>query len=259
MHIGALLSGNYYININLQDKNGTALATRSLFFQRLNAHPEKPEVAPVSLKEVMKDTSMEKVTFLDLEKTFLAKYNVQQLRSILKMLLPVSDGMQTNTINNFLKKTDEMYMRYFIYNYFQDLNAKDPGKAWKEYSDKVVEVNKKFSANGNAGYETHRGFIYLRYGKPTDIITVTSEAGSLPYEIWQYNVLTQFGNKKKLANALFQFYKQSRNLSDYFLLHSTVTGETMNSAWRTYLFSANGASSAGFSMNSRAEQYFSNR
>lgn len=254
--IGRLLSGNYYLNISIEDKYSSPIASRSMFIQRMNTHPDKEEVAPKTMKEVMNDTAMEKITVLNLDKTFLAKYNMQQLRSILKMLLPVADPMQTNTINGFLKKPDEMYIKHFIYNYFQDKNQKDPSKAWQEYSEKVIEVNKKFSANGNAGYETDRGFIYLRYGKPTDIITVTGESGSLPYEIWQYNVLAQFNNKKEIANALFLFYRRGQAMSDYLLLHSTVGGELVNPAWRNYLFTGNIASQGGFGLNSRAEQYF---
>eukprot|EP01030_Chromulinospumella_sphaerica_P034490 gene34490-biopygen17203 len=122
---------------------------------------------------------MEQITVVDLDKSFLAKYNLSQIKAMLKMLLPVSTPMQANTINGFLKKPEEMYMRYFIHNYFQEINPKDPGKAWKEYSEKVKEVNKKFTAAGTAGYETERGFMYLRYGAPTDIITVTGETGAL--------------------------------------------------------------------------------
>lgn len=258
--IGALTSGNYYITTSLLDKDGVSIASQNLFFQRMNTHPDKPVVtAPTTMNEVMKDTGIEKVTVINLDNTFLAKYTIPQLRAILKMLLPVSNGMQTNTINNFLKKPNEMYMKYFVYNYFKDINAADPEKAWKEYAEVVKEVNKKFNASGNAGYETDRGFIYLRYGKPTDIITISSESGSLPYEIWQYNVLTQFGNKKELSNMLFLFYKQSQNMTDYRLLHSTVPGEVNNYGWRNYLFVSNGASSAGFSMNSRAEELIGNR
>ena len=258
--IGRLSSGNYYLNISIEDKYATPLAARSMFFQRMNTHPDTTrEAGPKTMTDLLKDTAMEKVTVLNLEKTFLAKYNMQQLRSILKMLLPVADPMQTNTINGFLKKPDEMYIKYFIYNYFLDKDPKDPGRAWKEYSDRIVAVNKKFNANGNAGFETDRGFIYMRYGKPTDVITVTGESGSLPYEIWQYNNLTQFSNKKELANSLFLFYKRSTAMADYMLLHSTVPGEVVNMAWRSYLFTGNVASDGGFSLNSRADQYFGNR
>lgn len=258
--VGKITSGNYYIVMSLEDRTGRTLCSQARFFQRMNLHPEVSEVPKKAIKEVLADTAMEKITVLDLDKTFLSKYNLAQIKAMLKMLLPQSDPMQTSTINNFLKNPDEMYMRYYLHNYFQSINSKDPGKAWKEYSEKVMAVNKKFSAQGTAGYETERGFIYLRYGAPTDIVTVTNETGTLPYEIWQYNTLTQFSNKKELANALFLFYKSGQMIGDYRLLHSTVPGEMMNSAWRMYLYAKNSAStSAGVNTNSRAEQYFGNR
>lgn len=256
--IGALKSGNYYLTATLEDKSGNIIASAHRFFQRMNLHPDKQVVASKSIKQVLNDTSMEQITVLDLDKSFLSKYTTSQVKAMLKMLLPISDPMQANTINGFLKKPEDMYMRYFLHNYFQERNPSDPGKAWKEYSDKVREVNKKFTAAGTAGYETERGFIYLRYGPPTDIITVTGETGALPYEIWQYNVLTQFSNKKELANAMFLFYKPGQMVSDYRLLHSTVPGEIRNASWRMYLYTNTNSSSGANNSNSRAEQFLGN-
>lgn len=259
--IGKLTSGNYYISASLDDKLGYNIASQSLFFQRLNLNPDKEEVKKVPVKEIFKDSTMENITVLDLEKTFLAKYSLPQIKAMLKMLLPLSDPMQASTINNFLKKPDEMYMRYYIYNYYLALNPKDPAKAWKDYSELIMSVNKKFTESGTAGYETDRGMIYLRYGKPSDIITVSGETGSLPYEIWQYNTLTQFSNKKELPNALFLFYKPAQMMSSYRLLHSTVPGEVVNLSWRMFLYvtTNSSTSSGGNSSNSRAEQYFGSR
>ena len=259
--IGRLTSGNYYITASLDDKLGYNLASQSLFFQRLNMNPDKDEVKKAPVKEIFKDTAMESITVLDLEKTFLAKYSLTQIKAMLKMLIPLSDPMQASTINNFLKKPDEMYMRYYIYNYYLALNPKDPAKAWKEYSELIMSVNKKFTESGTAGYETDRGMIYLRYGKPSDIITVSGETGSLPYEIWQYNTLTQFSNKKELPNALFLFYKPAQMMSSYRLLHSTVPGEVVNLSWRMFLYvtTNSSTSSGGSSSNSRAEQFFGSR
>lgn len=259
--IGRLTSGNYYITASLDDKLGYNLASQSLFFQRLNMNPDKDEVKKAPVKEIFKDTAMESITVLDLEKTFLAKYSLTQIKAMLKMLIPLSDPMQASTINNFLKKPDEMYMRYYIYNYYLALNPKDPAKAWKEYSELIMTVNKKFSESGTAGYETDRGMTYIRYGKPSDIITVSGETGSLPYEIWQYNNLTQFSNKKELPNALFLFYKPAQMMSSYRMLHSTVPGEVVNLSWRMFLYTTTNSStsSGGSSSNSRAEQFFGSR
>jgi GWxTD domain-containing protein len=168
------------------------------------------------------------------------------------MLLPFSDPVATQTIRNFLKKPDELYMRYYVYNYFTNINKKDPGKAFKEFSQKIIEVNKLYTSRGVPGYETDRGVIYLKYGAPTDIITVENENGSLPYEIWQYNVLEQT-NHKEVADAYFLFYKQNQATSDFRILHSTVEAEAKNMDWRSYLYPS------GRNGDSRAEQYIGNK
>lgn len=251
--IAYLGSGNYYLNISLEDLSGNVLASHSLFFQRLNKHPLVEEVKAV--QQALTDTGIENITVLDLNKTFLNKYSTAQLRAILKMMLPVVKPEGTAAIQGFLKKPSDTYMRYFIFNYFQNINKADPGKAWKEYSEKVVSANKRFTANGVAGYETPRGFMFLRYGEPTEIITISNESGALPYEVWQYNELTQT-NKKVIANGVFLFYKPNRPIVDYELLHSNVTGEISNKSWRTFLYFGEQAGTSG---NSMAEQYIGNK
>jgi GWxTD domain-containing protein len=159
---------------------------------------------------------------------------------------------QALAINGFLSEPDQLYIRYFIYNFFTGINPANPGKAWKEYSEKVVEVNKIFKTAGKAGYITERGFYYLKFGKPTDVIQVENENGTLPYEIWQYDVLPQ-ANNRTLNNGLLLFYKPNPAIDDYILLHSNIDGEHQNMNWRSLLYT-NPAS--GNNQVYRAEQYF---
>jgi len=252
--IAALASGNYFVRITLENNSHNIIATQSLFFQRLNLHPATiaPDTSKTKKKVEASDTAMEQVTLINLNKTFVAKYDLGRIRAILKMLLPFSNGQETQTINNFLKAPDETYMRYYIYNYFSAINKDDPGKAWKDFTEKIEDVNARYNTKNVPGYETDRGFMYLRYGQPTDVITVENENGSLPYEIWQYDVLTQT-NHKDITNGLFLFYKPNQIMSDFRLLHSTVSGEIENPAWRSYLY-LNGNNNG----SSRAEQYFPN-
>lgn len=251
--LASLPSGNYYTRISLQNNAGDIIASSSLFFQRLNKHPYVPPVDTTIKKLTITDTGIQDVKVINLSKTFLAKYNLAQVKAILKMMLPISDKGGKQAINGFLKKPDEVYMRYYIYNYFSALNPAEPGKAWKEFSTKITEVNKKFNTHAVPGYETERGFIYLRYGPPTDVITVENEQDSRPYEIWLYNVLTE-QNGKSRADAVFLFYKQDQILDDYRLLHSNVAGEVQNSQWRS-------AIRVGTLKNTdtRAEQYIGNK
>jgi hypothetical protein len=81
-------------------------------------------------------------------------------------------------------------------------------------------------------------------------VTEENERGSLPYEIWQYNTLKQT-NGKDIPDAVFLFYRPTQ-MQDFRLLHSNVSGEAKNTAWRTYLYNGE---QGGNNMNSRAEQY----
>ena len=248
-----LPSGNYYLNVMLGNKMHRTLAKQSVFFQRENRHKSTEELTTEVAGKV--DTGMESVTFLNLSKTFIAKYDVGQLKAILKMLYPVSDVMGQQAIEGFLKKPDEMYMRYFIYNHFVSINKKDPSKAWKDFTEEIKEVNKMYNTSSTPGYETSRGMMYLRYGAPTEIVTVENEAGTLPYEIWQYNQLTEKSGKT-VTNAVILFYKSSETSFDFKLLHTTIQGEFHNAGWRQYLYLN---SDGGNNLNSRAEQYLGTR
>ena len=112
-----------------------------------------------------------------------------------------------------------------------------------------MEVNKLFSSTGTPGYQSERGFIYLRYGQPSDVITVENEQGSLPYEIWQYNTLERT-NHRSMANAVFLFYRPNQMTSEFKLLTSNVTEEVQNAGWRSFLYVNGGTNSSA-----RAEQY----
>ncbi len=252
--IRSLPSGNYTLRIVLENKDHIAIAAQSLFFQRLNKNPGElaPDTTTKSVVKAAADTGIENVTVLNLKKTFVAKYTLNEIRAILKMLLPFSDPGATMSIRNFLKKPDELYMRYYVYNYFANIDKKDPAAAFKDFSVKIIKVNELFNSHGVAGYETDRGFIYLRYGKPDDIVTIEGENGSVPYEIWQYNQLTQT-NHKEITDAFFLFYRQTQGLSDFRILHSSVDGEAKNMDWRNTLYTS------GSNQNSRAEQYIGNR
>lgn len=250
--ISDLRSGNYYLNLSLGNKLHNTIASKTIFFQRANTNPPKPVA---KAQEARIDSAMETINVLDLNKTFLKKYDLGQVKAILKMLLPVSDPSATRSIDGFMREPNDMYMRYFIYNYFKGINPANPDKAWKEYSDQVRDVNKLYTKGSTAGYETARGFMYLRYGAPSEVITTVNERGALPYEIWQYNQLKDMTGKT-VANALILFYKSNINDLDYRVLHTTIAGEVHNAGWRNFLYYN---SDGGQNANSRAEQYIGSR
>jgi len=248
-NIASLSSGNYFLNVTLTNNLKDIVASNSFFFQRFNNIQPQHDTAALAAF----DTTIENVNILNLNKTFVAKYSQPEIKAILRMLLPLSDQAEARTINGFLKKPEDLYMRYYIYNFFSNINRKDPKEAWDQYAEKVKEANRLFSSSGTMGYETDRGYVYLKYGRPDEIVTVENEPGSYPYEIWRYNILNT--PLKKISNGLFLFFRPPDMITGFRMLYTNASGEASNRAWRSSLY-INGRS--GGSSNSRAEQYLPN-
>ncbi|MBK7096695.1 MAG: GWxTD domain-containing protein [Saprospiraceae bacterium] len=100
-------------------------------------------------------------------------------------------------------------------------------------------VDKTYRSQVGYGFETDRGYIYLKYGMPTDLVTRESEPTAPPYEIWFYDHIDQ-GKQK---NVRFIFYIPSLAHNDYELLHSTCIGEKNNPKWFYDLYSKRNDSS----------------
>lgn len=253
--IGDLPSGNYHVNVELRDNYGEILDKKTLFIQRFSTKPKvaikEPELADSVLSKA-NDTASFHV--LDLTNTFVGKYNASQVRAILKMLLLICDPIEGNNINGFLKKPDELYSKYFIFNFWEKRDKQNPEKAWKAYAERIKEVNKLFTSGARSGYETDRGRIYIQYGKPNDRIIVNNETGALPYEVWQY-----YSTEKQGREAVFLFYQPGKSLGGYELVHSTAVGEKRNTNWRALLYNNSITGSGTFNADSRAEQYIGNK
>lgn len=241
MNITMLPTGNYYLNMVLENKATGKTISTNTFFQRINT---VPKVAA----DTVRDTSVQKIELFDLSETFVGKFNMAQLRAVLKMLIPTATAMENETIQGFLKRPDETFMRYFAYNFWVARDKNNPKREWDRYTAVVKEVNKLFGSSVLPGYETERGQIYLRYGKPNERIVVNNETGALPYELWVYNATA-----KQSMPGMFLFYKPGYMISDYKLLHSTVNGEIRNTIWREFLYLS--GSQAAATSNFRVEQY----
>lgn len=247
LSLASLKSDNYYLNTSLQDAKGREYCSASMLLQLSNKNPvvDSASSGPVSLQDASAEKDPGKI--LNLGTTFVAKFDMARMRAILKMILPRAEPSDIPALQAFLEKPDDVYMRYFIYNYFRTINPEDPAKAWMAFANEIREVNKRFNANGRMGYETDRGITWMRYGEPVELVRVQNEAGSRPYEIWRYNQDEKIRN----GGGVFLFYSPSAMGNDFQLLHSTVRGERYNPNWRALLY-VNGST---MSTNSRAAQY----
>lgn len=101
----------------------------------------------------------------------------------------------------------------------------DPSTNENNYLDEIQKrfqyAKNRFSSLGVNGWETDRGRICIKYGIPNQINQFSSEANTVPYEIWTYN-------DKRTYEFVFADLRSNGN---YILLHSNREGEIYNNSW----------------------------
>ncbi len=106
--------------------------------------------------------------------------------------------------------------------------ARGGASARREFMNKVAEADRLYASRVRRGYETDRGRVFLKYGKPTQVESVAGSQQSRPYEIWTYL------NSANQIEAVFVFVDRG-SFGSYELVHSTALGEPQNPNWRAFL------------------------
>ena len=102
-----------------------------------------------------------------------------------------------------------------------------------KYKKQVDFVEKVYGNNFQEGFETDRGRVYLQYGAPSNIVAREASPSEYPYEIWTFNKIGVFSNKR------FVFYNPDLVNRAYRLLHSDMIGELKNNSWPQILSKRN--------------------
>lgn len=222
MPIGDLASGNYLAVVEARDRSGALIARRELFFQRNN---------PIQRKY-----DMESMASLDLNNTFAgALTDRDSLAEHLSSMRPIADHLEQKIIDDRWKDRDIELMRRFFYSFWINRSSNDPEGAWNNYKQEVIKVNKLFGCRAMKGYQTGRGYVYLKYGAPNTMMDRFNEMGTPPYTIWHYYRAGRFTNRR------FIFYQPDMASNCFELLHSEVPGEIQNPQWHLALHSRNTA------------------
>lgn len=217
MEIKGLQSGNYHLKAELRDRFGITRHTSSVNFQRSN---------PVGKTDI-------NAASRDFESSFVHSLSNDSLLYSLKALVPVSEGNNLTGLTDLITWKKYSEGRYFLWRHYFEKNNLNPRQAYDEYIKYANIVDKTYRSQVGYGFETDRGYIYLKYGMPSDVVTRESEPTAPPYEIWFYDEIDQ-GKQK---NVKFIFYIPSLAHNDYTLLHSTCIGEKNNPSWFYNLYS----------------------
>ena len=113
-----------------------------------------------------------------------------------------------------------------------------------------IYLDKIYKNNFQAGFETDRGRVYLQYGSPTTVLQKDVASNEYPYEIWQYNKIGKFSNKR------FIFYNPDLVNNAYRLLHSDMIGELKNPSWQLVLNNRNTSNGSVDDPNQNVEKSY---
>jgi len=148
-------------------------------------------------------------------------------------MAPITTADNSVALDNIINKKNDKEARYYLWRYWYDKNKVYPEKEFEEYMKYARAVDKTFRSHVGYGFQTDRGIIYLKYGKPSQVITQESEPTAPPYEIWYYDIIEQDNQR----NIKFIFYIPSLASNDFELLHSNCRGEKNNPTWFYKLYS----------------------
>jgi GWxTD domain-containing protein len=216
MDISELPTGKYALNYTLLSSNLAELSTQSFLFERSN------------------DIDYSLLTDnIILDPSFQSSISSDSVSYFLESLIPIAKPAEIKNIITVLKKETEENQRKHIQAFWSQSTPNNPYEEWMKYKGQVLLVQELYGNNFQEGFETDRGRVYLQYGSPTTIVQREVSSTEYPYEIWQYNKIGQFSNRR------FIFYNPDLVNNAYRLLHSDMLGELKNPAWPQILSSRN--------------------
>jgi GWxTD domain-containing protein len=214
--ITKLPSGNYYLVVDIRDKNNYILGGKKLYFQRSSG------IAPVADLTALNN-------FANNFDSYINHLKVDTLKDYIRSMRPIASPKERPFIDNLKKVSDSTALRTYFKTFWVGHNATDPFKGWAEYLALVKVANREFGTSIRRGYMTDRGRVFLQYGPPNNRTTSLHEPSAYPYEIWHYYRIGTQNNRK------FVFYLPDLVTNDYQLIHSDANGEPIDAQWQLKL------------------------
>ena len=216
MDISDLPSGNYNLVVETRNRSGQILTSKKLFFQRSNPYLD-----------------LEKAKNAPLEDLFVSQLSKEELRYSLKAIAPIIENEDVETLNILIADRENLeQQRRYLFTFWVSRRPNEPEEAYQEHMKIARAVDRLYASGFGHGFESDRGWIFMRYGKPDDIVSVEDEPSAPPYEIWIYNYL----EPTKQTNVKFLFYNPTLAGGNYELLHSNARGERNNPQWEIELY-----------------------
>jgi GWxTD domain-containing protein len=209
-------SGKFSLNFTLISRNLEEICNKTYTFERTND------------REISWNSEQ-----MILDPAFQSSITNDSTSFYLESLIPISKPAEVKNIVSTLKKHNQEAERKHIQAFWMQSAPGNSYDAWMKYKLQVQRIEKLYANNFQEGFETDRGRVYLQYGAPTTIVARETSPSEYPYEIWQYNKIGKFSNKR------FIFYNPDLVNNAYILLHSDMIGELKNPSWQQILSKRN--------------------
>ncbi len=212
LDISSLPTGNYFLTIEVRDKENKVIAEKSILFRRVN---KNIVFGPEKLHGIHPDSS------------FVSGINKDSLNFYVYSLSPIAGNEELDYISFLKKSNDTVAVTNFLYIFWKQRNPEHPLEEWKRYLAQVYVAEENYRSPNKHGFQTDRGRVLLQYGPPNSVVGSDREPGALPYEIWHYYVIPT-----GQTNIKFVFYNPVLASNDYSLIHSEALGEVKDSQWK---------------------------
>ena len=156
----------------------------------------------------------------------------EELNYSLRAISAIVYEPKKSVMNFMIKEAPIQAQRKFLLDYWKEFAPTSPELSYHKYMEVAKAIDIEYNNNVGYGFETDRGYMFLRYGKPNNVLSVDAEPDSYPYEIWYYNYLKETNQ----TNVRFIFYNKTLVHNDYAILHSTCIGERQNPQWEVELY-----------------------
>ena len=236
-------SGKYKLVVNLLDYDQHVLASAQENF--VISNPRKSLQGELTAESI--------------DNSFVQQLSEEEMIYSLKALAPKVNPLDIERLNEMISSGSLDSKRSFLYRYWVFTNPLNAEAGYDEYMKVVKALDNLFYDGLGHGFETDRGYYYLKYGQPDHIINVEDEPTAPPYQIWVY---TEFPATRQ-NNVKFVFYNP--NATTYELLHTNARGEVNDPQWLVKLYRNSPEDVIGNSVdgtnvrdywNRRAAEYF---
>lgn len=210
--ISDLVTGTYQLQLIAKDLQTGQISNQSFDFERFNDIEVAFDIASMVL-----------------DPAFQESIHPDSVAYYLESLIPIAKPGEIRTLIELLKAKDSSQMRQQLQAFWYQTSGAKAYEQWIQYRTQVRSVEKHYANNYMEGFETDRGRVYLKYGQPNSVVVKESSPSEYPYEIWTYDKIGIYSNRR------FVFYNPDLVSNNHRLLHSDMVGELRNPSWQQIL------------------------